>query len=71
MPEDDDSEHRKIDVETASVVSALWLRPLDPMACFVFAHGAGAGMSHAFMERPKSSRQTSPLCRISTPKEPV
>jgi predicted alpha/beta-hydrolase family hydrolase len=31
-------------------VSALLLRPDAPCACFVFAHGAGAGMTHSFME---------------------
>ena len=31
-------------------VSALLTRPAYPRACFVFAHGAGAGMTHAFME---------------------
>ena len=31
-------------------VSALVLRPDAPRACFVFAHGAGAGMTHSFME---------------------
>jgi uncharacterized protein len=31
-------------------VSALWLRPSPAQAAFVFAHGAGAGMRHAFME---------------------
>jgi predicted alpha/beta-hydrolase family hydrolase len=30
-------------------VSALWLEPAAAMSCFVFAHGAGAGMTHAFM----------------------
>ena len=30
-------------------VSALWARPADARACFVFAHGAGAGMTHSFM----------------------
>src|SRR3954469_5468688 len=30
-------------------VSALLLRPDDASACFVFAHGAGAGMTHPFM----------------------
>ena len=30
-------------------VSALWTAPKAPQACFVFAHGAGAGMQHAFM----------------------
>jgi predicted alpha/beta-hydrolase family hydrolase len=31
-------------------VSALLLYPDAPRACFVFAHGAGAGMTHSFME---------------------
>src|SRR4051794_3155381 len=31
-------------------VSALLLRPDNARACFVFAHGAGAGMAHPFME---------------------
>jgi predicted alpha/beta-hydrolase family hydrolase len=30
-------------------VSALWLAPPAPTSCFVFAHGAGAGMAHSFM----------------------
>jgi hypothetical protein len=30
-------------------VSALLLTPAEPRACYVFAHGAGAGMTHAFM----------------------
>jgi predicted alpha/beta-hydrolase family hydrolase len=30
-------------------VSALWLRPPAARCCFVFAHGAGAGMTHSFM----------------------
>ena len=30
-------------------VSALWLSPPSPHACYVFAHGAGAGMAHSFM----------------------
>ena len=37
-------------VDSANDVSALLLRPLAARACFVFAHGAGAGMTHAFME---------------------
>lgn len=31
-------------------VSALLLRPDDAFACYVLAHGAGAGMTHPFME---------------------
>lgn len=30
-------------------VSALLDAPADPQACYIFAHGAGAGMEHAFM----------------------
>lgn len=30
-------------------VSALWLEPAAAQVCFVFAHRAGAGMTHAFM----------------------
>lgn len=30
-------------------VSALVQAPADPTACYVFAHGAGAGMAHPFM----------------------
>ncbi|HEX5683699.1 MAG TPA: alpha/beta family hydrolase [Ideonella sp.] len=37
----------QVDPETA--VSALLHAPADARACYVFAHGAGAGMTHAFM----------------------
>lgn len=37
-------------VDDATTVSALWLQPPRPRAVYVFAHGAGAGMNHAFME---------------------
>jgi predicted alpha/beta-hydrolase family hydrolase len=39
-----------IDVGQAHRVSGLWLAPEDSRAVYVFAHGAGAGMRHAFME---------------------
>ncbi len=35
---------------TATSVSALLIRPKQARACFVFAHGAGAGMTHRFMQ---------------------
>jgi len=38
-----------IDVGAQTSVSALLLTPLRASACFVFAHGAGAGMAHPFM----------------------
>ena len=41
----------KLSVDGADAVSALLLLPPSARACFVFAHGAGAGMSHEFMER--------------------
>ncbi|MBV9561566.1 MAG: dienelactone hydrolase family protein [Bradyrhizobium sp.] len=39
----------RIDVGKVARVSALLLQPPDARACYVFAHGAGAGMDHAFM----------------------
>jgi uncharacterized protein len=39
-----------IDTGKSGPVSALLLRPDAPRACYVFAHGAGAGMTHSFME---------------------
>jgi predicted alpha/beta-hydrolase family hydrolase len=32
-------------------LSAILIKPSKARACFVFAHGAGAGMSHPFMEQ--------------------
>ena len=40
---------RVIELANATSVSALLLRPPRARACFVFAHGAGAGMTHEFM----------------------
>jgi predicted alpha/beta-hydrolase family hydrolase len=40
----------RIDIEKTGGVSALLTRPSGARACFVFAHGAGAGMTHPFME---------------------
>jgi len=40
---------RKIPVGEGEV-SALWLRPREAVAVLALAHGAGAGMHHAFME---------------------
>ena len=41
----------ELNVDGAESVSALLLRPSGARACYVFAHGAGAGMTHEFMER--------------------
>jgi uncharacterized protein len=46
---DDHPHELTIEVGSATTVSALLIRPARPRACFVFAHGAGAGMTHAFM----------------------
>jgi uncharacterized protein len=40
----------KLKVDAANDVSALLLRPSGARACFIFAHSAGAGMTHPFME---------------------
>lgn len=39
-----------IEIANNGSVSALLIRPAEARACFVFAHGAGAGMAHPFME---------------------
>ncbi|MBX9843940.1 MAG: dienelactone hydrolase family protein [Xanthobacteraceae bacterium] len=41
----------KIDAGSAGHVSGLLTTPAEPQACYVFAHGAGAGMTHPFMEQ--------------------
>jgi uncharacterized protein len=43
---------QKLDIEItgSGSVSALMIRPAEARACYVFAHGAGAGMTHPFME---------------------
>jgi uncharacterized protein len=40
----------KLAIKDASTLSALLLKPRKARACFVFAHGAGAGMTHPFMK---------------------
>lgn len=40
----------EIEVDESSRVSALWQAPAQALACYVFAHGAGAGMAHPFMQ---------------------
>jgi predicted alpha/beta-hydrolase family hydrolase len=40
----------EIQVNESSRVSALWQAPAQALACYVFAHGAGAGMAHPFMQ---------------------
>ena len=38
-----------IEIEGSTPISGLLNCPPDARACYVFAHGAGAGMAHAFM----------------------
>ena len=44
------AQNLEIEIGKAGSVSALLDRPPKARACFVFAHGAGAGMTHPFME---------------------
>jgi predicted alpha/beta-hydrolase family hydrolase len=44
------AEALQITVDRSLSVSGLLLRPPQATVCYVFAHGAGAGMTHAFME---------------------
>jgi uncharacterized protein len=39
----------RLTVPDIGEVSALYEAPANPLACYVFAHGAGAGMAHPFM----------------------
>src|SRR6201996_5128648 len=45
-----DTQKLAIKTGSAGAVSALLIRPAEARACFVFAHGAGAGMTHPFMQ---------------------
>jgi predicted alpha/beta-hydrolase family hydrolase len=40
----------RIEIEASEPVTGLLSHPAHAQACFVFAHGAGAGMTHSFME---------------------
>lgn len=44
----------RLDVADSISVSAVLTVPRAPCACFVLAHGAGAGMNHAFMTAASS-----------------
>ena len=46
---DDIGRPLSIAVDASRRVSALLAMPEDPIACLVLAHGAGAGMRHAFL----------------------
>jgi uncharacterized protein len=45
-----DAKRVKIIVDDAEEVSGLLLAPPDAKACYLLAHGAGAGMTHPFMK---------------------
>src|ERR1700726_1677486 len=40
----------RIEIEACGPVTGLLMHPPQAHACFVLAHGAGAGMTHSFME---------------------
>jgi predicted alpha/beta-hydrolase family hydrolase len=44
------SEHRFLATQSSGEVSAILVRPASARVLYVFGHGAGAGMRHAFME---------------------
>jgi predicted alpha/beta-hydrolase family hydrolase len=46
-----DAQQLVIETGNAGPVSGLLTRPPHARACFVFAHGAGAGMTHPFMAK--------------------
>jgi len=46
---DNGSQQLRIEVGKTTSISALLTKPPSARACYVFAHGAGAGMIHAFM----------------------
>lgn len=41
----------KLDIDRIGVVSAILMQPGNARACYVLAHGAGAGMRHASMDK--------------------
>jgi predicted alpha/beta-hydrolase family hydrolase len=45
------SEPVRIPINGSDAVSGLFESPASPHACYVFGHGAGAGMAHPFMAR--------------------
>ena len=45
-----DAQSLRIEINPDEAVSALLIQPAQARACYVFAHGAGAGMAHASME---------------------
>lgn len=52
-----------ISLDAGGTISGLLEAPVDAEACYVFAHGAGAGMNHAFMAAIAKGLAE---CRIAT-----
>jgi hypothetical protein len=55
-PTDAVREHLTIEGKDITPLSAILMKPPKARACFVFAHGAVAGMSHVFMEQSQPAR---------------
>ena len=53
------SERLTITVAEGLTVSAISTRPTEASACYVLAHGAGAGMTHPFLEAVASETKAS------------
>src|SRR5512134_1805438 len=45
-----DAQSLRIEINPGETVAALLICPQQARACYVFAHGAGAGMTHSAME---------------------
>jgi predicted alpha/beta-hydrolase family hydrolase len=45
------TEELKLDIERIGTVSAILTQPDNARACYILAHGAGAGMRHASMDK--------------------
>lgn len=49
-PATPDQQPLRVVVDASTSVSALLRVPREPIACYVLAHGAGAGMTHRFLQ---------------------
>jgi uncharacterized protein len=54
----------QIEVSPTVQVSGLWQVPVHPRACYVLAHGAGAGMNHPFMASMAAELQTRDIATL-------
>jgi uncharacterized protein len=59
-----DAKKTILTVDDKHKVSAMSLLPLGARACFVFAHGAGAGMGHSFMERTANRLEEAAIATV-------